>query len=161
VLARKIRVLKAILGVILGAVLRAIFWTILGAKLQYHTHAIISRGLYIFYPHFSAVYNQDWLISQTIYVLNMEMWAYISKAYNQECTVYIHILGAVFCGNLLGQFFGTMFEGGFFRMMFFGQYFWVIFRTLFKAILHQQSLNWGTFNLIFSLYYCCLLLRVA
>ena len=70
----------------------------------------------------------------------------------------VYILGAIFCGNLLGQFFGTMFGGDFLRVMFLGQYFWgdflgsdcfeVIFCTLFKAILPQQSLS--TFNLIFS-----------
>ena len=42
---------------------------------NYRTHAIISRGLYIFYPFFSAVYNQEQLILQTIYVVNKEMWA--------------------------------------------------------------------------------------
>ena len=34
---------------------------------------IISRNLFIFYPIFSAVYNQEWLILQTIYVLNNEI----------------------------------------------------------------------------------------
>ena len=43
--------------------------------LMYRTRAIISRGLYIFTPFFSAVYNQELLILQTIYVLNKEMWA--------------------------------------------------------------------------------------
>ena len=34
--------------------------------LTYRTRAIITRGLYIFYPIFSAVYNQERLILQTI-----------------------------------------------------------------------------------------------
>ena len=33
---------------------------------DYRTRAIITRGLYIFYPIFSAVYNQERLILQTI-----------------------------------------------------------------------------------------------
>ena len=36
----------------------------------YHTHPIISIGLYNFYSIVSAVYNREWLILQTIYVLN-------------------------------------------------------------------------------------------
>ena len=39
----------------------------------YRTCAIISRGLYIFTPFFSAVYNRKRLILQTIYVQNKEM----------------------------------------------------------------------------------------
>ena len=38
----------------------------------YRTRAIISRGLYNFYPIFSAIYNQERLILQTICVLNKE-----------------------------------------------------------------------------------------
>ena len=44
---------------------------------------IISRGLYIFYHIFSAVYNQKGFISQTIYVLNKEIWAK-NLVYNQK-----------------------------------------------------------------------------
>jgi hypothetical protein len=40
---------------------------------NYRARAIISRGLYIFIPFFTAVLNQDWLILQTIYVLNKEI----------------------------------------------------------------------------------------
>ena len=43
-------------------------------NLFYQTHSIISHSLYIFNPFFSAVYNQEWLILQTIYVLNKEIW---------------------------------------------------------------------------------------
>ena len=39
----------------------------------YRTRAMITRGLYIFYPIFTAVYNEEWLILQTIYVLNKEI----------------------------------------------------------------------------------------
>ena len=35
----------------------------------YRTRAIITRGLYFFYPIFTAVYNQERLILQTTYVL--------------------------------------------------------------------------------------------
>ena len=67
---------------------------------KYSPRAITSRGLYIFYPNFqfglssravnitdnfctkqrnlglkSAVYNQERLLLQTIYVLNKEIWA--------------------------------------------------------------------------------------
>ena len=42
-------------------------------KMIYRTRAIITRGLYIFTPFFSAVYNRDRLILQTIYVLNKEI----------------------------------------------------------------------------------------
>ena len=41
----------------------------------YRTLAIISRGLSIFTPLFSAVYNQELLILQTIFVLKKESWA--------------------------------------------------------------------------------------
>ena len=43
--------------------------------LIYRTRAIITRGLYIFTPFFSAIYNQKQLILQTIYVLNKVIWA--------------------------------------------------------------------------------------
>ena len=40
----------------------------------YRTHAIISRGFYIFYLiYFSVVYNQERLVLETIYVLNEEI----------------------------------------------------------------------------------------
>ena len=42
---------------------------------SFNTCYIISHSLYIFYPIFSAIYNQDWLILQTIHVLNKDMWA--------------------------------------------------------------------------------------
>ena len=45
-----------------------------GKNNNYRTRAFISRGLYIFTPFFSAVYNQERLILQTIYVLNKEIW---------------------------------------------------------------------------------------
>ena len=49
--------------------------------------AIISRGLYIFTPFFSAVYIVERLILQTIYVLNKEILQFLglkSAVYNQE-----------------------------------------------------------------------------
>ena len=39
---------------------------ILGQKSTYRTRAIITRGLYFFTPFFSAVYNQERLILQTV-----------------------------------------------------------------------------------------------
>ena len=39
----------------------------------YRTRGIISRGLYIFTPFFTAVYNYEWLILETIYVVNKEI----------------------------------------------------------------------------------------
>ena len=50
----------------------------------YHTHAIIARGSYIFYPVFSAVYNEERLILQTIYVLNKEVLNLKAAVYSQE-----------------------------------------------------------------------------
>ena len=44
---------------------------------NYRTRNIISRGLYIFTPFFSAVYNQERLILQTIYVLNKENFQFL------------------------------------------------------------------------------------
>ena len=40
---------------------------------RYCTGGIISCNLRIFTPFFSAVYNQEWLILQTIYVQNKEI----------------------------------------------------------------------------------------
>ena len=45
----------------------------MGSPLIYRMSAIITRSLDIFHP--SAVYNQEWVILQTIYVLNKEIWA--------------------------------------------------------------------------------------
>ena len=39
-------------------------------KIKYRARTIISRDLYIFTPSFTAVYNQERLILQTIYLLN-------------------------------------------------------------------------------------------
>ena len=50
----------------------------------YRTCAIISRGLYNFYPFFPAV---EWVSLQTIYVLIKEILQFSglkSSAYNQE-----------------------------------------------------------------------------
>ena len=52
--------------------------------MKYRTRAIISRGLYIFYPIFSAVYIQKRLILQTVYVLKSGNSSKISAVYNQE-----------------------------------------------------------------------------
>ena len=41
----------------------------------YRTRDIITRGLYIFYPIFSAVYDQERLILQIIKYINKEIWA--------------------------------------------------------------------------------------
>ena len=42
-------------------------------RLTYRTRAIISRGLYIITTFFTAVYNQERLILETIYVVNREI----------------------------------------------------------------------------------------
>ena len=55
--------------------------------LDYRTRAIISRGLYIFYSFFAAVYIVERLILQTIYVLNKEILQFLGLKYavsNQE-----------------------------------------------------------------------------
>ena len=41
--------------------------------ISYSLRAIIGHGLYIFNPFFTAIYNQEWLLLQTIYVLNKEI----------------------------------------------------------------------------------------
>jgi hypothetical protein len=41
-------------------------------RMNYRTRAIISRGLYVFTPFFTAVYNQERLTLETIYVVNKE-----------------------------------------------------------------------------------------
>ena len=41
-------------------------------EFKYCTRAIISRGLYYFTPSFTAVYNQDQLRLETIYVVDNE-----------------------------------------------------------------------------------------
>ena len=46
-------------------------------ELNYRLIAIISRGLYIFYP--SMVYKQKRLMLQTISILNKEIWAEIPR----------------------------------------------------------------------------------
>ena len=49
--------------------------------------AIITGGLYIFYPIFTAVYIVERLILQTIYVLKKEILRFLglkSAVYNQE-----------------------------------------------------------------------------
>ena len=50
----------------------------------YRTHAIISRGLYIFTLFFTAVYIQKRLILQTVYALKCGNSSKISAVYNQE-----------------------------------------------------------------------------
>ena len=51
----------------------------------YRTGAIISRGLYIFYPIFTEVYIVERLVLQTIYVLKQEILQFFglkSAVYN-------------------------------------------------------------------------------
>ena len=43
---------------------------VLWVSFTYRTRAIVSRGLYIFTPFFTAVYNQERLILETIYQVN-------------------------------------------------------------------------------------------
>ena len=53
---------------------------------MYRTHANITRGLYIFYHIFTAVYIVEWLVLQTIYVLNREILQFLvlkTVVYNQ------------------------------------------------------------------------------
>ena len=40
---------------------------------KYPMHTIIRRCLYIFIPFFTAVYNQERLMLQTIYAINKEI----------------------------------------------------------------------------------------
>ena len=57
----------------------------LAFTVKYRTHAIITRGLYIFTPYFTAVYIVERLVLQTIYVLNKEIHQFLglkSTVYN-------------------------------------------------------------------------------
>ena len=59
-------------------------------KVKYRRRVIISRGLYIFYPIFTAAYIVELLVLQTIYVLKTEMlqnFGLKSAGYNGACTV--------------------------------------------------------------------------
>ena len=59
----------------------------IGRMYTNRTLAIIARGLYIFYPIFTAVYIVAWLVLQTIYVLYKDILQFlglISAVYNQE-----------------------------------------------------------------------------
>jgi hypothetical protein len=58
---------------------------------MYRKRAIISRGLYIFTPFLTAVYNQEWLILQTIYLLNKGI---LQK--NQEWVIMARVRSFVF-----------------------------------------------------------------
>ena len=54
---------------------------------DYHTRAIISRGLYIFTPFFTVALIVERLVLQTIYVLNKEILQFLgqkSVVYNRE-----------------------------------------------------------------------------
>ena len=54
---------------------------------MYRTRAIITRGLYIFYPIFTAVYIEERFILQTIFVLKTEILHFLSlksAVYTQE-----------------------------------------------------------------------------
>ena len=55
--------------------------------IRYRPRAIISRGLYIFYPIFTADYILERLVLQTIHVLNKEILQFLclkSAVYNGE-----------------------------------------------------------------------------
>ena len=54
---------------------------------MYCTRAIITRGLYIFYPIFTVVYIEERFILQTIYVLKKGILHFLSlksAVYTQE-----------------------------------------------------------------------------
>ena len=54
--------------------------------LVYQRPAIISLSFYMFYPIFTAVYIVEWLVSQTIYVLDKEILRFLglkSAVYNR------------------------------------------------------------------------------
>ena len=56
-------------------------------KNEYRTHAIITRCLYVFTPFFTVVYIVEWLVLQTIYVLNdaiLQCLGLKSVVYNRE-----------------------------------------------------------------------------
>ena len=58
----------------------------------YCTRAIISRGLYNFYPIFTAVYVQKLLILQTIWLLSKEILQKKSEVTNQERVIMARVL---------------------------------------------------------------------
>ena len=58
---------------------------------MYRSRAILSRGLYTFYPIFTAVHIVERLVLHTIYVLIVEILQCLSlksAVYNGACTVY-------------------------------------------------------------------------
>ena len=60
----------------------------------YPTRAIISRGLYIFTPFFTAAYIVERLVLQTIYVLNKKILQFLSlksAVYSGEWVVMEHV----------------------------------------------------------------------
>ena len=60
----------------------------------YCTRAIVTRGLYILTPFFTAVYIVERLVLQTIYVLNKEILQFLglkSAVYDQEQVIMARI----------------------------------------------------------------------
>ena len=60
-----------------------------GVSVVYPTRAIITRGLYMFYPIFTAVYIIEWLLLQAIYVVNKSgLWWH---TYDTQNHVFLHV----------------------------------------------------------------------
>ena len=70
-------------------------------RFDYHACAIITCGLYIFTPFFTAVYIMDQLVLQTIYVLNKEILqffvlksaVYIREQFQIRSVLCLHVYG--------------------------------------------------------------------
>ena len=60
-------------------------------QIVYHMRAIISRDLYPFYPIFHCGLYQEWLILETIYVVNKETLQKQSAVCNQEGVKMGHV----------------------------------------------------------------------
>ena len=61
---------------------------------EYRTRAIITRGLCFFTLFFTAVYIEEWLVLQTIYVLNQEILQFLglkSAVYNWERVIMARV----------------------------------------------------------------------
>ena len=56
-------------------------YVIFNKKNAYRTRAIISRGLYIFTPFFTAVYFVERLLLQSIFVQNKKILQFLSLKY--------------------------------------------------------------------------------
>ena len=65
---------------------------------KYRTRAIITRGLYLFYPIFTAVYIVEQLVLQPIYILNKE----ILQLLGLKSTVFNQVRFQIKIGIIMG-----------------------------------------------------------